>query len=125
MTPFVGGAIADGVRGVDDGLAVDRVAAERDGFLGGLALHGQDDDLAELRRLAERSGVRLGPRALLPRGELRRVARAAHHVVPVLQEAVRERLPYLTRPDDADFAHGESVRCTESRRCFAERAVRL
>ena len=100
--------IGDGVRRVEDDLARERVAAERDRFLGRGALHGETTTFAELRGLAERADLALPPAFFQP-SEFRRLARAPHDLVAVLQKAIRERLPDTTRADDADLLHGSSL----------------
>jgi hypothetical protein len=88
-----GRCVGDRVRRVDDRLAIERtVAARIEHLLRAEALHREHEQLAEARRIRERAGVRRRALALPPLLELLGIARAAHHVVTVLHEALGQHL---------------------------------
>jgi len=60
-------------------------------------------------RLGEAADRRVAGRRGLPRGELLRLARAAHHRVAVVQEAVAEDLTDLAGSENADLRHGGTL----------------
>ena len=99
----VGRRLGDRVGRVEHDLAVKAVAAQADRLLRPRPLDGEDDDLPEGAASANVPVDAFDSRAGLPRRELRGIARAAHDLVAVLQEAVREHLPHLPRAQNADL----------------------
>ena len=100
----------DGIGRVDDDLAFEDLGARQvqRGF-GGITFDREHDQLTEARRLGERARRGVGARLALPFRKFARFTRAAHDLVTVLQESIREHLPDRSRPQHRDALHAASV----------------